>query len=155
MELETKMTSSVEDTVALTPSQENYLKAIYIKVSKDGYAKMSDIANMLSVQKSSVNTALNILAHGGYINYAPYSQITLTELGLDTAKRIIEKFKTMDNFFYNILKLSKEEAATNSCRIEHIISEELFRKISKFFEFTEKLYLDDPNYGEKLDNLLS
>ncbi|MDR1034689.1 MAG: metal-dependent transcriptional regulator [Holosporales bacterium] len=155
MVVEAGMTSSIEDTVTLTPSQENYLKTIYIKVSQDGYAKMSDIANMLSVQKSSVNTALNILARGGYINYTPYSQITLTELGLDAAKRIIEKFKTMDNFFCNILKLSKEEAATNSCRIEHIISEELFRKISKFFEFTEELYLNDPDYKKKLDDLLS
>jgi DtxR family Mn-dependent transcriptional regulator len=141
--------------VTLTPSQENYLKTIYIKVSQDGYAKMSDIANMLSVQKSSVNAALNILTSRGYINYTPYSQITLTELGLGTAKKIIEKFKTMDNFFCNILKLSKEEAATNSCRIEHIISEELFRKISKFFEFTEELYLNDLDYRKKLDNLLS
>jgi DtxR family Mn-dependent transcriptional regulator len=149
------MAMSAEEAVALTPSQENYLKTIYVKVSQDGYAKMSDIASMLSVQKSSVNAALNILASRGYVNYTPYSQITLTALGIDAAERIIEKFKTMDNFFCNILKLSKEEAAANSCRIEHIISEELFRKISKFFEFTEEFYLNDSDYKKKLDNLLS
>ncbi|MDR0695407.1 MAG: metal-dependent transcriptional regulator [Holosporales bacterium] len=149
------MIISADDTGALTPSQENYLKTIYVRVSQDGYAKMSDIASVLSVKKSSVNAALHILARRGYINYTPYSQVTLTSLGMETAQGIMEKFKIMNDFFCNILKLSEEEAATNSCRIEHTISEELFRKISKFFEFTEKLYLNDQGYKRKLDDLLS
>ncbi|MDR2794486.1 MAG: metal-dependent transcriptional regulator [Holosporaceae bacterium] len=141
--------------ISLTPSQENYLKTIYLEVSQNGYAKMSDIANLLSVKKSSVNAALNVLVDKNLINYKPYSQITLTPDGLENAKEIIEKFEVMNNFFCRILKLSKEEAITNSCRIEHVMSEELFRKMSKFCKFTKELYINNPNYKKQLDDLLS
>jgi DtxR family Mn-dependent transcriptional regulator len=141
--------------VSLTPSQENYLKTIYLEVSQNGYAKMSDIANLLSVKKSSVNAALSVLVEKNLINYTPYSQITLTSDGLENAKEIIEKFEVMSDFFCKILKLSKEEAIANSCRIEHAMSEELFRKINKFCEFTKKLYATNPDYKKQLDDLLA
>jgi DtxR family Mn-dependent transcriptional regulator len=141
--------------VSLTPSQENYLKTIYLEVSQNGYAKMSDVANLLSVKKSSVNAALNVLVEKNLINYTPYSQITLTSDGLENAKEIIEKFEVMSDFFCKILRLSKEEAIANSCRIEHVMSEELFRKMSKFCEFTKELYANNQDYKKQLDDLLA
>jgi Mn-dependent DtxR family transcriptional regulator len=141
--------------VSLTASQENYLKTIYLEVSKNGYAKMSDIATLLSVKKSSVSAALNILVEKGLINYVPYSQITLTAIGLTNAREIIEKFDVMSIFFCKILKLEMGEAITNSCRLEHVMSEELFRRLSKFCKFTEKLYENDVAYRKQLDDLLS
>jgi DtxR family Mn-dependent transcriptional regulator len=141
--------------VSLTPSQENYLKTIYLEVSQNGYAKMSDIANLLSVKKSSVNAALNVLVNKNLINYTPYSQITLTPDGQENAKEIIEKFEVMYNFFCEILKLPREEAVANSCRIEHTMSDELFQRIGRFCEFTKEVYANDPNYRKRLDNLFS
>ncbi|MDR1435568.1 MAG: metal-dependent transcriptional regulator [Puniceicoccales bacterium] len=141
--------------VSLTSSQENYLKTICMEVSQNGYAKMSDIADLLSVKKSSVNAALNVLADKNLINYKPYSQITLTPLGFKKAKEIIKRFEVMYNFFCEILKLSREEAVANSCRMEHAMSEELFRRIDKFCEFTKEVYGNDPNYRKRLDELLS
>ncbi|MDR1458127.1 MAG: metal-dependent transcriptional regulator [Puniceicoccales bacterium] len=141
--------------VRLTPSQENYLKAIYMEVSQNGYAKMSDVANLLSVKKSSVNAALNVLVDKNLINYTPYSQITLTLLGFKSPQEIIKKIEMMYNFLCEILKLSREEAVENSCKIEHVMSEELFQKIKKFYEFTKKIYDNDPNYKKRLDELLS
>ncbi|MDR3155719.1 MAG: metal-dependent transcriptional regulator [Holosporaceae bacterium] len=141
--------------VDLTPSQENYLKTVYIKASQNGYAKMSDIADLLRVKKSSVNGALNILTDKGLINYVPYSQITLTVAGLAKAEEIMKKFDVMIGFFSNILKLSKEEASANSCRIEHVMSEELFNKMSKFCKFMGGFFADNPDCRKQLDDFLS
>ncbi|MDR2681482.1 MAG: metal-dependent transcriptional regulator [Holosporaceae bacterium] len=138
----------------LTPNQENYLKTVYIEVTEKGYAKMSDVAALLSVRKSSVNAALNILADKGLINYTPYTKITLTEIGLEKARKIINRFETMNNFFLHILKLSREESIANSCKIEHVMSETLFNRVQKFYEFTKEFCKKNPDYKKQLDNLL-
>ncbi|MDR3179452.1 MAG: metal-dependent transcriptional regulator [Holosporaceae bacterium] len=138
----------------ITPNQENYLKTIYLEVEEKGYAKMSDVAALLSVRKSSVNAALNILADKKLINYTPYAKITLTEIGLKKAREIIKRFETMNNFFLHILKLSREEAIANSCKIEHVMSEALFDRISEFYEFTEEFCKQNPDYKKQLDSLL-
>lgn len=139
----------------LTPSQEDYLKTIYTEVTAKGYAKITSIAESLNVKKSSVNSALNILAEKKLVNYAPYAQITLTDEGLKLAKDIIDKYETMINFFSEILKLNHKEAVENSCKIEHVMSEHLFEKITKFYKFTKELYETDPAYRKKLDDFLS
>lgn len=61
----------------MTASQEEYLKTIYILNKGDG-VRVTDIANILNVQKSSTNKALNNLKKEGLINYEKYQNITLT-----------------------------------------------------------------------------
>lgn len=122
----------------LTSSQEDYLETIYLEVNKTGQAKVTDIAKILDVKKASVTGALSILCEKGLINYAPYSPITLTKLGEDTAKQILMKHQVMTNFFKNILNLSDEEAAENACRMEHIMTEELFNRIHVFSHFIQE-----------------
>jgi DtxR family Mn-dependent transcriptional regulator len=139
----------------LTPSQENYLKEIYIEVTKQGYAKITDVANAIGVRKSSANTALNILSEKGFVCYSPYNQITMTNLGNEIAKLLIKKYETMISFFADILKLKHSEAAENPCRMEHIMSEELFKKMTLFYQFSKEFYESNAEYREKLDNFFS
>lgn len=138
----------------LTPSQENYLKTIYIEVSCKGYAKITSIAEILNVKKSSVTSALNILSEKKLVNYTPYSQITLTDQGQKLAKEILKKYEIMINFFTEILKLSHNEAIQNSCKIEHVMSEQLVEKITKFYQFTKEIYENNPKYRNDLDEFL-
>jgi DtxR family Mn-dependent transcriptional regulator len=138
----------------LTSHQENYLKTIYIETIEKGCAKVSDVAALLEVRKSSVNAALNMLADKKMINYTPYAKITLTEIGLKKAKEIVKRFETMSNFFQHILKLSRREAIANSCKIEHAMSETLFNRISEFYEFTRDFCEQNPDYRRQLDDLM-
>ena len=71
----------------LSSSLEDYLEAIYNEVVKQGYAKVTDISNMLNVKKASVTGALNQLSSKKLINYMPYSSITLTPEGEKKAKK--------------------------------------------------------------------
>lgn len=121
----------------LSSSLEDYLEAIYNEVEKNGCAKVTEISKILNVKKASVTGALNILASKKLINYAPYSSITLTAEGEKEAKEIFKKHRIMTDFFVNILHLSPEEAALNACKMEHIISEELFKRITNFSVFIQ------------------
>ncbi len=73
----------------------------------------------------------------GFINYAPYSPITLTKEGIEAAKKILLRHEVMTNFLKNILKLDEKEAVLNACRMEHIMTEEMFERIHTFSHFIQ------------------
>lgn len=137
----------------LSSSLEDYLEAIYNEVQKNGFAKVTDIAKILNVKKASVTGALNSLTSKKLINYAPYSSITLTEYGEAVAKEISQKHQIMADFFANILLLPPDEAALNACKMEHIMSEELFTRITKFSTFIQKYSDVHAGFQELIRNL--
>lgn len=139
--------------IKLTQSQEDYLEVIYTESQKKGSAKVTDIANILNVKKASVTGALNNLCEKGLINYAPYSSITLTAKGEKAAKKILLRHEVMTNFFKKILDLSEEEAAENACRMEHIMSEEMFRRIHSFSHFIQDYSESNKEFKQQLKNL--
>lgn len=137
----------------LSQSQEDYLETIYTEAQKKGSAKVTDIANILNVKKASVTGALNTLCEKNLINYAPYSSITLTPLGEETAKKILLRHEVMTNFLINILDMSKEEAAQNACRLEHVMSEEMFIRIHSFSHFIQDYSSQNKDFKNQIQNL--
>ena len=137
----------------LSESLEDYLEAIYNEILKKNEAKVTDISNILNVKKASVTGALINLKNKGLINYEPYSAITLTELGEKLARDIIEKHKVMSEFLENILNLSKDEAIENACKMEHIMSETMFDRMTKFSVFIQELCKTHHELKEKISKL--
>lgn len=137
----------------LTQSQEDYLETIYIETQKNGCAKVTEIAKILDVKKASVTGALSSLKEKGLINYAPYSPITLTKEGIKTAEKILLRHEVMTNFFKNILHLSQEEAAQNACRMEHIMSEEMFKRIHTFSHFIQDYSKENKDFEKRIQLL--
>ena len=102
------------------------------------------------MKKASVTGALISLKNKGLINYEPYSSITLTELGKKVAFDIIQKHKVMSEFLENILNLSKEEAIENACKMEHIMSDVMFSRMTKFSVFIQEMCKKDPELKQKI-----
>ncbi len=121
----------------LSPSQEDYLEAIFHIVSEKQAARAKDIANRLQVNNSSVTGALRILADKGFINYAPYDLITLTNKGIKLAEGIIRRHEALKDFFVKILLIDDEEAEKASCKMEHVISNKILDRLISFVEFVE------------------
>ena len=48
---------------------------------------------------------------------------------IDIAKNVIYKHRILCDFFVNILKIEKNEAEINACRIEHVITPAAFERI--------------------------
>lgn len=122
---------------ALSSNMEDYLEAIFHISSEKQAARAKDIADRLKVNKSSVTGALRSLSEKGYVNYAPYDIITLTDKGKKLAKDVVRRHETLKDFFVKILLLEEDEAEKASCKIEHAISEKIVNRIINFVEFVE------------------
>lgn len=122
---------------ALSSNMEDYLEAIYHISSEKQAARAKDIADRLNVNKSSVTGALRSLSEKGYVNYAPYDIITLTDNGKILAEDVVRRHETLKDFFIKILLLEEKEAEDASCKIEHAISDKIVNRIINFVEFVE------------------
>lgn len=118
----------------LSSGLEDYLECIFNEIEKKGRVRAIEISKELNVSRASVTDALHRLADKEYINYERYGIINITPKGIDKAKEIINKHNVLTHFFQKILKLSKDEASENACRIEHVITENAFNKLKEYLK---------------------
>lgn len=118
----------------LGESLEDYLECIVMLSENEptGRVRSVDIARHLNVSKPSVNKAMNILKEKGFIRQEAYSGIELTDAGKEMAQMILNRHNTIRTFLEEVLGVSSENAEHDACKIEHIISEETFEKISTY-----------------------
>lgn len=131
----------------LSVSLEDYIEEIYTQVLKSRQAKVTAIADSLGVKKASVTGALNVLSDKGLVNYAPYSKITLTSDGEKIAKKILQKHENICEFFKEVLNIPEKEAHETACKMEHIVSENMFKNMLKLTKYVKSEIKD------KIDNL--
>ena len=111
-------------------SMEMYLETIYL-ISKRGVKVHSiDVATEMGYSKPSISIAMKLLEKKEYIIFHQDGELELTDLGLARAKEVYEKHTILTTFFVS-LGASKKIAEDNACRIEHIISNELFEIIKE------------------------
>ncbi len=128
----------MDGSTTLTPTLEDYLEAISRLVVARGAARVRDIAEALSVHKSTVTTALRSLADRDLINYRPYSKATLTPLGRTVAQQIVRRHDVISRFLTEVLSVPKDAAEESACKIEHAIAPEILDRLSQFIEFVEQ-----------------
>jgi len=119
----------------LTPIMQDYIEVVFHLVNDKKVARVKDIAKEMNVTMPTVTGALRRLAEKEYIDYEPYSFLTLTEKGYKTAEKIVYKHKTLTNFFVEILDVDPEKAMENACRIEHVIDGDVLRRIVSFSDY--------------------
>ncbi len=115
-------------------SGEDYLETILLLTDRNGYVRSVDIANELGYTKPSISRAMGILKASGYIVMDKRGHIILTEKGKKTAEKICERHNIIAEFMIKILGVSEETAYAESCRIEHIVSDETIEKIKEKLE---------------------
>lgn len=116
----------------LTASLEDYLEIIFNYINSNSSVRAIDISKELKISRASVTEALKKLASKGYINYGRYDSISLTDKGVETARNVVSKHNILQTFFEKTLGLTAQEASENACKIEHVITENAFRKISEY-----------------------
>jgi len=120
--------------MAIYESGENYLETIFILQEKNGTVRSIDVANELGYTKASVSRAMSILKKAEYIKIAESGNILLTESGKQKATQIFNRHKIITEFLMKTLEVDEVLADKDACRIEHIISEEVFEKMKKYVE---------------------
>ena len=94
--------------MALHQSGEDYLEAILVLQKQRGMVRSVDVARYLDVSKPSVCHAVATLRDGGFL--------------------------TMDSDRLIAAGVDPETAERDACRIEHVISEESFRRLKAVAE---------------------
>lgn len=115
-------------------SGENYLETILILKEKKGNVRAIDIAREMNFSKPSVSRAMGILRESGYISVDESGQIVLTQKGIDKAKSVYERHQLLTQFFIKTAGVSLEVAEQDACKMEHIISNEVFEGIKLFMK---------------------
>jgi len=127
-------------TIAESPvsaSAQDYLEAIFRITNRHRVARSRDIAQALGVTKSSVTTALKQLSASGLVNYDPYSYVTLTRAGEQIGRSVEARHRFLAQFLETVLGVDPERADQNACRIEHVLDEEVYNKLTAFARFLE------------------
>ena len=85
----------------LQESGEMYLETIYV-LSKNGVVRSLDVAEYMGFSKPSVSRAVGLLKQGGYLLMDKEGYLTLTESGLDVAKKIYERHTLLSKFLVRL-----------------------------------------------------
>ena len=112
----------------LHASGEDYLEAILVLQKQKGMVRSVDVARHMDVSKPSVCHAVATLKNGGFLTMDDGFFLHLTNIGREVAEQIYEKHR----FFTERLiaaGVDPEIAEADACRIEHVISEESFRRL--------------------------
>ena len=113
----------------LQESGEMYLETVYI-LSKNGVVRSLDVAEYMGFSKPSVSRAVGLLKQGGYLLMDKDGYLTLTESGLDVAKKIYERHTLLSKFLVR-LGVDEKTATEDACKMEHDISDESFSAIKE------------------------
>ncbi len=120
--------------MSLQESGEMYLESIYVLLCERDNIRAVDVCEYMGYSKPSVSRALGILRKGGYVLADKNGYLTLTEEGREVAKKIYERHEQLTSFLESI-GVSHDTAASDACKLEHVISDESFEAIKKYAEF--------------------
>lgn len=111
-------------------SGENYLETILILRERNKMVRSIDIARELGYAKPSISRAVSVLKTNGYIYVDGAGYITLTDKGEALAEKIYNRHKTLTSYLICI-GVDNVIAEQDACRIEHIINDQTFDKITE------------------------
>lgn len=117
----------------LYASGEDYLEAVLVLQKERGMVRSVDVAQHMDVSKPSVSHAVATLKDGGFLTMDDGFFLHLTDIGREVAEQIYEKHR----FFTERLiaaGVDPRTAEADACRIEHVISEESFRRLKAVAE---------------------
>lgn len=120
--------------MATTPSMEDYIECIYKLIEQKGYARVSDIAEGLNVNPSSVTKMVQKLDKDKYLAYERYRGLTLTAKGNKLGKRLLYRHELLEDFL-KIIGVSEENIYINVEGIEHHLSWEAIDRIGDLVQY--------------------
>ena len=118
-------------------SAEDYLEMILILKERLGLVRSIDIVHEMNYAKPSVSVAMKRLRENGYLTMDADNLITLTPAGMEIARSIYDRHKTLSSFLES-LGVDSDVAREDACKIEHDISEESFTAIRKLMQEREQ-----------------
>lgn len=131
-----------------TPSMEDHIEQIYLLIENKGYARVSDIAEALSVLPSSVTKMVQKLDKDGYLIYEKYRGLTLTSKGQKLGKRLVQRHDLLEQFL-RLIGVDEERIYDDVEGIEHHLSWNSIDRIADLVQLLE----ERPELTKKLEQM--
>ena len=119
--------------MALQESGEMYLETILILSREKGSVRSIDISEYMGYSKPSVSRAVGLLKSGNYITVEDDGHILLTDEGRQIAEKIMSRHTLLTRMLES-LGVSRETAAADACKMEHVSSDETFDAIKNHMQ---------------------
>ncbi|GLI85327.1 transcriptional regulator MntR [Rossellomorea marisflavi] len=120
-----------------TPSMEDYIEQIYLLIENKGYARVSDIAEALSVHPSSVTKMVQKLDKDDYLVYEKYRGLVLTPKGNKVGKRLVYRHELLEQFL-TVIGVKDEHIYEDVEGIEHHLSWDSIDRIGDLVQYFEE-----------------
>ncbi len=136
----------------VTPSKEDYLKAIWSLSERTGgrqEVSTGDLAGALSVSPPAVSKMLKQMERQELVAHVPYYGVRLTDKGRGIALKIVRRHRLLECFLADTLGYASASVHDEAERLEHHISDEFEQRID--------LLLGHPQYcphGSPIPSLL-
>lgn len=117
----------------MSPSEEDYLKAIYHKTNTDMPVVSTNLlAEEMGAKPSSVTDMVQRLSEKSLVVYQKYKGVKLSASGNTKALSIIRKHRLWEVFLVNQLHFSWDQVHDIAEQLEHIQSEALTDRLANF-----------------------
>src|SRR5579872_6834328 len=106
----------------LSATVEEYLEAIY-NIQMEGEVIIgARLAEKFGVAPPSVTEMLKRLVRDGYVEMDQKRQVTLTEMGYQSAEAVLRRHRLTERFLVDMLGMQWHQVHEEACRLEHFIS---------------------------------
>ena len=130
----------------LSDTQQNYLETIFLLSENDDEgAHLIDIAKALNVRPPSATEVIARLKDMNLLTQERRNKIKLTPTGAKLGEQVAARHKTIRTFLTDVLRVPKEIAETDACKIEHALGATAYNRLCDFLEHidADKLEKDD------------
>ena len=125
----------------MSRSVEDYIKVILTLGGDSRYVGTVEVARYLEIKAPSVTQMFKRLEELGLVTYKPRVGVKLSDKGFREAIKIMRKNLIFRLFLTEVLGLSEKEAAEEACKLEHVVTDEVLKRILKLISSREKLSL--------------
>lgn len=120
-----------------TPSMEDYIELIYKLIESKGYARVSDLAEVLEVHPSSVTKMVQKLDKDNFLDYEKYRGFILTSKGNKIGKKLLFRHELLEEFL-EIIGVEAENIYDDVEGIEHHLSWNSIDRIGDLVRYFEE-----------------
>ncbi len=118
----------------LTPTRENYLRALYQLSRSGGSVRLTDLARSQGVRLPTARHFVNRLREVGLAEQENYGRITLTTVGKRVGREITDRFQLMRKFLIEVLAVPEDVAEREACVMEHSLDEDTLNRLAAFVQ---------------------
>lgn len=128
----------------LSNTQQDYIKVLWRMENDLQPARMKTVAESIGVKPPTVSFMFRQLENMDLISYNRKTGAHLTRSGHREARKIVRNHRLIETFLQKVLKLEESFLHVEAEKLEHVVSDQLIRKIDKFLGFPKT----DPHGSE-------